>query len=188
MLGFRGLRRRRRAPLGLALVALALLAAVLLNDRDGGGGGTGRGDLSYPTAPADAEVARVERVVDGDTVRLQGVGPVRLIGIDTPETYGGETECFGPEATRYVERLLPRGARVRYTVGEEERDRYGRLLVYLYMPDGAALNYVLVTAGYATTLTIPPNDRFASIFERAERGARLGKSGMWAKPGCAPTD
>ena len=184
MLGFR--RLTRRGGLITALGALVLLAAVLVADRDGGGGG--RDDLSYPRAPADARVARVERVVDGDTIRLLGVGPVRLIGIDTPETYGGETECFGPEATRYVERLLPRGARVRYTVGEEERDRYGRLLVYLYMPDGAALNYVLVTAGYATSLTIPPNDRFARIFERAERGARLGKSGMWAKPGCAPAD
>ena len=81
--------------------------------------------------------------------------------------------------------LLPQGARVRYTVGEEPRDRYGRLLVYLYMPDGAALNYVLVTAGYATVLTIPPNDRYARIFERAERGARLAKSGMWARSGCA---
>jgi micrococcal nuclease len=84
-----------------------------------------------------------------------------------------------------VKGLLPEGVRVRYTVGEEPRDRYGRLLVYLYMPDGAALNYVLVTAGYATVLTIPPNDRYAKVFERAERGARLGKSGMWARPGCA---
>jgi endonuclease YncB( thermonuclease family) len=53
------------------------------------------------------------------------------------------------------------------------------------MPDGAALNHVLVTAGYATVLTIKPNDRYAQDFERAEKGARLGKSGMWARPGCA---
>ena len=53
------------------------------------------------------------------------------------------------------------------------------------MPDGAALNYVLVSAGYARTLTVPPNDRYASAFERAEKAARLGRSGMWARPGCA---
>ncbi len=91
-----------------------------------------------------------------------------------------------PRGHEVCHQPAPEGTPVRYTVGEEPRDRYGRLLVYLYMPDGAALNYVLVTAGYATTLTIPPNDRYAKIFERAQEGARLGKSGMWARPGCAP--
>lgn len=175
------MRRRRRALPGLVLALIAAVAVLALRD----GGEPRPGGQPLPTAPRDAKPAQVERVVDGDTVRLRGVGPVRLIGIDTPETHGGETECFGPEATRYVEDLLPRGANVRYVVGEEPRDRYGRLLVYLYMPDGAALNYVLVTAGYATSLTIPPNDRYAAAFEQAERAARLGRSGMWARPGCA---
>jgi micrococcal nuclease len=151
----------------------------------GGGRGDTRPGEKLPTAPGDATTAQVERVVDGDTIRLRGVGPVRLIGVDTPETYGGRTECFGPEATRYVESLLPPGARVRYVVGEEPRDRYGRLLVYLYMPDGAALNHALVSGGYATTLTIPPNDRYARSFEQAERAARRNRGGMWARRGCA---
>ena len=155
---------------------------VVLGNRDDG---EGRGGAEPPAAPGDASTARVERVVDGDTVRLRGVGSVRLIGIDTPETYGQTIECFGPEATRYVEKLLPPGTEVRYTVGEEPRDRYRRLLVYLYTPDGAALNQRLVTAGYATTLTIPPNDRYARAFERAEQAARRARVGMWARPGCA---
>jgi micrococcal nuclease len=69
--------------------------------------------------------ARVTKVTDGDTIRLSGIGPVRLIGIDTPEVYG-EAECFGREASEFAQRLLPLGARVRYRVGVEERDRYGR--------------------------------------------------------------
>jgi micrococcal nuclease len=173
-------RRRRKLPATLVLALIAAVAVLALRDGDDATRGQ-----PLPTAPGDARTARVERVVDGDTVRLRGIGPVRLIGIDTPETHGGRTECFGPEATRYVEGLLPRGAEVRYVVGEDPRDRYGRLLVYLYTPDGAALNHVLVSAGYATTLTIPPNDRYARSFEQAERAARRGKSGMWAKPGCA---
>jgi micrococcal nuclease len=173
------LRGRRRSRF-VALLAVAIAAALVIAGRDGREPGP-----SYPTAPGDASTATVERVVDGDTIRLRGIGPVRLIGVDTPETYGGRTECFGPEATRYVERMLPRGARVRYTVGEEPRDRYGRLLVYLYMPDGAALNHELLTAGYAMVLTIAPNDRYEQVFERAERGARRARSGLWAKPGCA---
>lgn len=172
--------RHRRTLSTILAVALCAAVAVLVLGRAGDGD-----PQPLSTAPGDAATARVERVVDGDTIRLRGIGPVRLIGIDTPETHGGRTECFGPEATRYVKDLLPRGARVRYTVGEEPRDRYGRLLVYLYTPDGAALNHVLVTAGYATTLTIPPNDRYARMFEQAERAARLARSGMWARPGCA---
>ena len=169
--------RRRTLRAAGTLALLAAVAVLVLRGGD-------PEQQPLPTAPGDAHTARVERIVDGDTIRLQGIGPVRLIGIDTPETHGGR-ECFGPEATRYVEDLLPPGAKVRYTVGEEPRDRYGRLLVYLYMPDGATLNHLLVTSGHATTLTIPPNDRYAKLFERAENAARLAKSGMWARPGCA---
>ena len=167
MLGFHGLCRS------------ALLAALLA------GCGGRRDEPPAPTAPGEARAARVERVVDGDTLRLAGLGPVRLIGVDTPETYGGRAECFGPEASRYVRRLLRPGARVRYTVGEEPRDRYGRLLVYLYLADGGTLNRLLLTAGYATALTIAPNDRHARVFEAAERAARRARAGMWGRPGCA---
>jgi micrococcal nuclease len=173
MSGFRGRSSLRVSPFLVIAVVVALLVA---NRGDGG-------KVVYPTAPGDASTARVERVVDGDTVRLRGIGSVRLIGVDTPEVYG-HVECFGPEASRYVKGLLPPGSPVRYSVGAEPRDRYGRLLAYVYLPDGGTLNRLLVTGGYATVLTIAPNDRYARAFGAAERAARAAHAGMWGRPHC----
>lgn len=111
--------------------------------------------------------ADVERVIDGDTVELAEVGSVRLIGIDTPE----RGECGFEEATEFSqERLGDR--RVRYVVGEEERDPHGRLLAYVYDPEGRMHNLELAEAGYAEALTIPPNDRHADRFEAAAHEAQ----------------
>jgi micrococcal nuclease len=126
--------------------------------------------------------ARVTKVTDGDTIRLGELGPVRVIGIDTPEVYGG-VECFGREASSFAKRLLPLGTRVRYRVGVEERDRYGRLLAYVWLPDGRMFNRVMVAQGYAQPLTIPPNVQFADVFRAAARGARRARLGLWRSCG-----
>jgi micrococcal nuclease len=115
------------------------------------------------------EGARVLRVVDGDTVRVRldggGRETVRLIGIDTPETVkpGAPVERCGPEASRFAKRLLT-GRRVRLEPGVEERDRYGRLLAYVFL-DGRMVNEQLVARGLAEPLPIAPNTRHASRFE-----------------------
>ena len=127
---------------------------------------------------ASGDHARVTKVTDGDTIRLGELGPVRLIGIDTPEVYGGE-ECFGRQASAFARRLLPLGTRVRYRVGVDERDPYGRLLAYVWLPDGRMLNRVMVEEGYAQPLTIPPNVEFAEVFRRAARAARQAGIGLW---------
>ena len=132
--------------------------------------------------PAGARVATVERVVDGDTVELSGVGKARLIGIDTPEVHGG-AECFGREASAYAKRQLD-GERVRYTIGREERDRYGRVLVYLWLNDGRSFNALLVSRGYAQPLTVPPNDDYADLFARLSRRARERGAGLWGNASC----
>ena len=134
-------------------------------------------------APRGAQTARVTKVTDGDTIHLGDLGPVRLIGIDTPEVYGGE-ECFGREASEFAKRLLPLGTRVRYRPGVDERDPYGRLLAYVWLPDGRMLNRVLVERGYAQPLTIPPNVDFADAFRRAARAARQAGLGLWQA--CGP--
>jgi micrococcal nuclease len=128
--------------------------------------------------PPIARETRVMRVVDGDTVSLHGLGSSRVIGVDTPEVYGGR-ECYGPEASAFARRVLRRGARVRYVPGEERRDRYGRPLVYLWLADGRSFNAMLAEGGYARTLTIAPNDRYAALLGRFERQARRHERGRW---------
>ena len=128
-------------------------------------------------APSGPGQARVERVVDGDTVVLSGVGKVRLIGIDTPEVYGRQG-CFGEEASAFAKRELPPGRVVGYRIGVEPRDRYGRALAYLYL-GGRMFNEELAAEGYAVPLTIPPNDRYAGRFVAAARRAREAGRGLW---------
>jgi micrococcal nuclease len=133
--------------------------------------------------PAGGSVTvRVDRVVDGDTAKVFYRGEseyVRYIGIDTPESVdpGSPVECYGEEARRFNERLLQPG-RVRLEFGPERRDRYGRLLAYVYVSD-VMLNAELVRRGFAETLTIPPNDAESDRFERLESEARNAGRGLW---------
>jgi micrococcal nuclease len=120
------------------------------------------------------------RVIDGDTLVLAGLGSTRLIGVDAPEVRG-RAECFAGEAAAFVRRLVPAGSTVRFLLGEDQRDRYGRGLVYVWLPDGRSLNAVLLEGGYATVLTIPPNDRYARLFRRLEREARRERRGRWSE-------
>jgi len=148
---------------------------------------------SGPAAPSgqqsEAGTATVTRVVDGDTIQVRVATAdekVRLIGIDTPETHGpgGLKECFGAEATGRVQALLPAGTRVRLVRDVEPRDRYGRLLAYVYRAqDGLFVNLTLATEGYAATLTYPPNVAHAKEFDAATRAARSADLGLWQRCG-----
>jgi micrococcal nuclease len=127
--------------------------------------------------------ARVTKHTDGDTLWLSGIGKVRLIGIDTPEVYG-QVECYGREASAFVERTVALGSRLRYRLGVDERDRYGRALAYLWLPDGRFLNRLLVARGYAQPMTVPPNVEYEDMFVRVARRAREAGRGLWGRPGC----
>jgi micrococcal nuclease len=120
------------------------------------------------------------RVTDGDTVRVELASGreerVRYIGIDTPEPTTGE--CFADEATEANERLVA-GREVRLVPGQEERDRYGRLLAYVFAGD-VFVNARLLRAGYAEPLVVRPNDRFAERFAALARDARREGRGLWA--------
>jgi micrococcal nuclease len=136
-------------------------------------------------SPEREDTGRVVRVVDGDTihVRLGGVEEsLRYIGIDTPESVkpGTPVQCFAKRASAYNERLVD-GERVRVVRDAEARDRYGRLLAYVYRArDGLFVNAELVRRGYAQPLTIPPNVAHAGEFRRLAAAARRAGRGLWS--------
>jgi micrococcal nuclease len=172
------------AKMGAVSRCRAVVVAVLLL----GAAACGRTGADGPPA-AGPGAARVTRVVDGDTVRVSLAGteePVRLIGIDTPETHGagGLRECFGAEATRRMADLLPPGTPVRLVRDVEARDRYDRLLAYVYRStDDLFVNLAMAREGYATTLTYPPNVAHADEFVAAVRAARNDGRGLWSRCG-----
>lgn len=131
--------------------------------------------------------ATVTRVVDGDTVEVTlasgNTEKIRMIGVDTPETAHptkGE-EPYGREASNFTKFRLA-GQNVLLETDVEERDKYGRLLAYLYLPGGAMFNAVLVDEGYAQTATFPPNVRYVEVFRALQTSAREGNRGLWGLP------
>ncbi|MGI8984785.1 MAG: thermonuclease family protein [Acidimicrobiales bacterium] len=140
-----------------------------------------------PTAIPAGEDTAVVRVVDGDTIMVTGGTRVRLIGIDTPETVdpSSPVQCFGPEATRYANALLPVGTPIRLVYDVERLDRYGRTLAYVYRTgDGVFVNLAMARDGLAAQLTVPPNVAHAEEIRVAVAEARTANLGLWAA--CPP--
>ena len=143
-----------------------------------------------PDLPPGAD-AVVADVVDGDTLRMAGGERVRLVGIDAPESVKPHSpvECYGREASEHLGSLLPNGSRVRLVGDVEPRDRYGRLLAYVYRAkDALFVNAAMVRDGYAQPLTVPPNDELAPRFLAAARRARAARRGLWGRGACASAD
>ena len=129
--------------------------------------------------------ATVVRVIDGDTIVVRIGGReenVRLLGIDTPETHKPDTpvECYGPEAADRMAALLPDGTVVRLVRDVDARDRYGRLLAYVYRDsDGLFIDLMMVSEGFAGTLAIPPNLAHRGELDAAAAAAQTAKRGLW---------
>jgi micrococcal nuclease len=166
-----------RRALAWVLLFAAIVAVAFERELFGGRGV----DLTKPAA-----TATVTRVVDGDTVKVRIGGAtetVRYIGMDTPETVKPNTpvQCFGKAASAYNHRLVD-GRPVLLRFDAERRDRYGRLLAYVYRrSDGLFVNAALVRGGYATTLTIAPNTAHAGLFAALANRARRADRGLWSR-------
>jgi len=128
------------------------------------------------------DYARVARVVDGDTVVLGTEERVRYIGIDTPElnTNNDKTiDCFAEEAKTKNQNLVE-GKIVRLEKDVSDKDRYGRLLRYVYL-DNVFINEELLKEGYATAATFPPDVRYSEYFLEVQDSAMKNEKGLWGK-------
>jgi len=161
--------RRPNHLLALFLFAYALLLSSCSNE----------------SLTASPNSATLKGVVDGDTIEIAIGGKterVRLIGINTPETKHPTkgVECYGPEASAYTEQLLPKGTKLRVERDVEARDKYGRLLLYVYIANSNVfVNMDLVMNGYARPMVFEPNTAHKADFAQAATQAELRNVGLW---------
>ncbi len=197
---------RGNAALIVTVLAIAVVAlrgcGVITDPSTGVPGGVAGGSavatssgspaLETSVAPGFIEV-RVSRNTDGDTLRVtmpDGTEEkVRFIGVNTPESTI-QHEPFGKEASAYTKSRLPVGTRVWLETDVQLRDRYGRILAYIWLspPGGtgdaevraAMFNAELLLKGYADLMTIPPDVKYVDIFRPMAAEARNANLGLWA--------
>ena len=156
--------RRLRNNLGKAIIFLSLITALLF------------------TSAFANDLVKVKRVIDGDTIVVEIDGKhekIRLIGVDTPETKHPQkpVQYFGKEAHLFTKRMVE-GKEVRLEFDWQKRDKYGRLLAYVYLPDGTFLNAEIIKQGYGFAYTRFPF-KYLDEFRQYEREARENKRGLW---------
>ena len=124
---------------------------------------------------------KVTRVIDGDTVEIEGGQKVRYIGIDTPETVHPDmkVQCFGKEASNKNKELVE-GKMVELEKDVSETDKYGRLLRYVYIGQ-IFVNDYLVRQGYAHASSYPPDIKYQGQLQEAEKEARDNNRGLWGE-------
>lgn len=148
-------------------------------------------------SPSNKVKAKLLKIHDGDTyiVKYENkIVSVRLIGVDTPEITGnfkarGDAKrhrtsikniiAWGKESKRFVSSIMHPGTEITLEFDIQRVDKYGRLLAYVYLPDGRMLNEVLLLEGYATLMTIPPNVKYVERFRKAYQYGVKNKKGMW---------
>jgi micrococcal nuclease len=189
---------RRRALAALLVVVCWGITACDTGGASDSSSGAKAGPSPSSTAAVAADIpdgvdATVTSVTDGDTVRVRLASGaderVRLTGIDTPETKDPRTvvECFGKEASAQTAALLPVGTKVRLEADVELRDRYGRMLAYVWrVDDGLHVNAELVADGWAAPYRYPPNVKYADELSALGVQAREQGLGLWAA--CGGTD
>ena len=173
--------RPRAIAITTILTAAIVAAAVLLY---------GHTSFKLPELPAITPgYYPVTNVVDGDTIDVNMGGKterIRLIGVDTPETKkpNAPVQCFGPQASDYTHKTLTgKSVRLEADPQDDNRDRYGRLLRYVYLQDGTLFDEALIQQGYGFAYVLFPFGKKAE-FIKAQDAAQSAKVGLWAA--CMP--
>lgn len=145
--------------------------------------------LAQTLAASDPAGYAVNHFIDGDTIAVNMNGQpesVRFIGVDTPETHKPNTpvQCYGPAAAAYTRSMIA-SQKVRLVADPEStnRDRYNRLLRYVYLPDGTLLNEKLIQTGHGFYYPYFPFTKYAQ-FQADEEQAKAHKLGLWGN--CSP--
>lgn len=165
------------------LVILALTAVIFLF----AWGGQELGWFDAPTQQLEQNqpgLYTVTRFSDGDTITVDMNGTaetIRMIGVDTPETHDPDTpvQCYGPAASAYTKNLIgDQKVRLEADPTNQNRDRYGRLLRYVYLPDGRLVQAEIIKNGYGFSYTQFPFTK-TDEFEALENEAEQAKRGLW---------
>ncbi len=140
------------------------------------------------TVSLTTDSAKVAKVIDGDTIQLETKQKVRYIGIDTPELHDPRrpVECFGKEAYEENKKLIE-GKTIILEKDVSDKDKYGRLLRYVYLPQetkqttssGLMVNDYLVRQGYANAVSYPPDIKYQDQFRNAQLQAKTNNRGLW---------
>ncbi len=138
-----------------------------------------------PAVVTNDEWNRVARVVDGDTIELENGEKVRYIGVNAQESVDPrrQVECFGKEASSFNKNLVE-GKMVRLEKDISDRDKYGRLLRFVFLEDGTFVNETLVREGYAYASPYTPDISKKEFFREAESIARIHTRGLWSPDTC----
>ncbi len=153
------------------------------------------GDVAYVAETSQPGMYRVTRYIDGDTIAVDMNGAsetIRFVGIDTPETHKPNTpvQCYGPAAAAHTKTLIARAGgvvRLQSDPLSTNRDRYDRLLRYVYLPDGTNVNETNIRQGYAFYYPYFPFSKSAD-FAAAQIEAQQHHRGLWSNCKPTPTD
>jgi micrococcal nuclease len=133
---------------------------------------------------------QVTKVIDGDTLEIDYQGhleKVRLIGVNTPETVDPRraVQCFGQAASDFSKAVLTNQLiRLEFDSSQDERDKYGRLLAYVYLSDGRLFNLELIAQGYAYEYTYKKPYLHQADFKAAQAEAQAKQLGLWSPANC----